>query len=76
MNSNTPTAASAGTINGKIICPPNNYDPDDWLNTNNGLQELLEAKQNADFVTTCSGGNRAVSEACLHIMEKFFEPFK
>tara|TARA_B100000686_G_C16425080_1_gene779182 strand:- start:235 stop:699 length:465 start_codon:yes stop_codon:yes gene_type:complete len=34
------------------------------------------AKQNADFVTTCPGGNRAVSEACLHIMEKFFEPFK
>ena len=36
----------------------------------------LIAKQNADFVTNCSGGNRAVSEACLHILDNFFEPFK
>ena len=33
------------------------------------------AKQNADYVTSCSGADRAVAEACLHIMEKFFEPF-
>lgn len=33
------------------------------------------AKQHADFVTERSGGDRAVAEACLHIMAKFFEPF-
>ena len=30
------------------------------------------AKQHADFVTQRSGGDRAVAEACLHVMEKFF----
>lgn len=29
----------------------------------------------ADYVTKRPGGDRAVAEACLHIMEKFFEPF-
>jgi 3-deoxy-D-manno-octulosonate 8-phosphate phosphatase (KDO 8-P phosphatase) len=33
------------------------------------------AKEHADFVTERSGGDRAVAEACLHIMEKFFTPF-
>jgi 3-deoxy-D-manno-octulosonate 8-phosphate phosphatase (KDO 8-P phosphatase) len=33
------------------------------------------AKQHANFVTERSGGDRAVAEASLHIMEKFFEPF-
>jgi 3-deoxy-D-manno-octulosonate 8-phosphate phosphatase (KDO 8-P phosphatase) len=33
------------------------------------------AKDHASFVTERSGGDRAVAEACLHIMEKFFEPF-
>lgn len=33
------------------------------------------AKQHADFVTERSGGDRAVAEACLHIMAKFFTPF-
>lgn len=33
------------------------------------------AKEHADFVTERSGGDRAVAEACLHIMEKFFIPF-
>jgi 3-deoxy-D-manno-octulosonate 8-phosphate phosphatase (KDO 8-P phosphatase) len=33
------------------------------------------AKQYANFVTERSGGDRAVAEACLHIMEKFFTPF-
>jgi len=32
-------------------------------------------KQKADFVTQSRGGDSAVAEACLHIMEKFFEPF-
>ena len=29
----------------------------------------------ADYVTIRSGGNRAVAEACLHILERFFEPY-
>lgn len=33
------------------------------------------AKQYANFITERSGGDRAVAEACLHIMEKFFIPF-
>lgn len=33
------------------------------------------AKQHANYVTERSGGDRAVAEACLHIMEKFFIPF-
>ena len=32
-------------------------------------------KEIADFVTNSKGGEGAVAEACLHIMEKFFEPF-
>ena len=37
------------SINAKIICPPKQYDPDDWLNTDNGKDELLNAKKNASF---------------------------
>lgn len=33
------------------------------------------AKQSANYVTERCGGDRAVAEACLHILEKFFEPF-
>jgi 3-deoxy-D-manno-octulosonate 8-phosphate phosphatase (KDO 8-P phosphatase) len=33
------------------------------------------AKENADYITERSGGDRAVAEACLHIMNKFFKPF-
>lgn len=33
------------------------------------------AKEKADFVTKAKGGEGAVAEACLHILEKFFEPF-
>jgi 3-deoxy-D-manno-octulosonate 8-phosphate phosphatase (KDO 8-P phosphatase) len=33
------------------------------------------AKDTADFVTNRNGGDRAVAEACLHILEKFFEPY-
>lgn len=31
--------------------------------------------QHADFVTSSEGGNSAVAEACIHILEKFFQPF-
>lgn len=33
------------------------------------------AKSSADYVTQRTGGDRAVAEACLHILAKFFEPF-
>ena len=32
-------------------------------------------KQHASYITERSGGDRAVAEACLHIMEKFFTPY-
>lgn len=32
-------------------------------------------KQKANFVTQAKGGEGAVAEACLHILEKFFEKF-
>lgn len=32
-------------------------------------------KQKANFITQTRGGEGAVAEACIHIMEKFFEPF-
>lgn len=31
------------------------------------------AKNSADYITARSGGDRAVAEACLHILEKFFD---
>ena len=34
------------------------------------------AKAHANYVTERSGGDRAVAEACLHIMEKFFSPYE
>ena len=33
------------------------------------------ARTKADYVTQRTGGNRAVAEACLHILAKFFEPY-
>jgi 3-deoxy-D-manno-octulosonate 8-phosphate phosphatase (KDO 8-P phosphatase) len=34
------------------------------------------AKEHANYVTERSGGDRAVAEACLHIMQKFFTPYE
>lgn len=45
---------------GYSICPANGF----YL-----------AKERANFVTKQPGGDRAVAEACLHIMEKFFKPY-
>jgi 3-deoxy-D-manno-octulosonate 8-phosphate phosphatase (KDO 8-P phosphatase) len=45
---------------GYAICPANGF----YL-----------ARERADFVTRAEGGNRAVAEACLHLLEKFFTPF-
>ncbi len=33
------------------------------------------AKAHAAFITERTGGDRAVAEACLHILEKFFTPY-
>lgn len=33
------------------------------------------AKAHANYVTKRSGGDRAVAEACLHILDKFFQPY-
>jgi 3-deoxy-D-manno-octulosonate 8-phosphate phosphatase (KDO 8-P phosphatase) len=33
-------------------------------------------RQSADFVTNAAGGNRAVAEACIHILNKFFNEFQ
>lgn len=35
----------------------------------------VNAKRNANFITQRSGGDRAVAEASLHILEKFFTPY-
>ena len=39
------------------------------------LDSDFNALKYCDFQTKRKGGNRAVAEACLHIMEKFFTPF-
>ncbi len=33
------------------------------------------ARQNAHYVARADGGDRAVADACVHLLEKFFEPF-
>ncbi len=35
---------------------------------------FFTTKEKAHFVTTSCGGDSAVAEACLHILEKFFTP--
>ncbi len=36
---------------------------------------FYKTKEVADYITHARGGEGAVAEACLHILEKFFEPF-
>ena len=33
------------------------------------------AKKHADYVTERKGGDRAVAEACIHILDKFFDSY-
>ena len=42
------------------------------ISTANG-DEL--AKKTANYITKRNGGDRAVAEACLHILKKFFKPY-
>ena len=39
------------------------------------LNSFYLTKEKAHFVTRQPGGDRAVAEACLHILEKFFKPY-
>jgi 3-deoxy-D-manno-octulosonate 8-phosphate phosphatase (KDO 8-P phosphatase) len=34
------------------------------------------AKAHAAYVTNRSGGDRAVAEACLHVLDRFFQPYQ
>jgi len=36
---------------------------------------FLHTRAKADYVTTHSGGDRAVAEACVHLLDRFFTPF-
>ena len=38
------------------------------------FSKLAFAQSAADYVTKRAGGERAVAEACIHIIDKFFEP--
>lgn len=67
------------------------FNPDETIYMGDGIYDALVfekvaysiapanafyiAKQKANFVTQTNGGEGAVAEACLHIMEKFFQPF-
>lgn len=33
------------------------------------------AKANANYITQRAGGDRSVAEACLHILDKFYQPY-
>lgn len=35
----------------------------------------INAKSHASYVTKRAGGDRAVAEACLHLLDNFFEPY-
>lgn len=68
----------------------NNYNPEETIYMGDGIFDAMvfegvayaiapanafyKTKEKADFVTYSRGGDSAVAEACLHIMEKFFEP--
>lgn len=68
-----------------------NYDPKDVIYMGDGIFDHYvfqhvgyaiapsngdsNAKKFADFVTTRAGGDRAVAEAALHILDTFFDPY-
>lgn len=69
----------------------NRFDPKETIYMGDGIFDPLvfkevgysiapnnsfyKTKELANFVTNAKGSEGAVAEACLHIMEKFFEPF-
>lgn len=68
----------------------NGFDPKETIYMGDGIFDVMVfdkvaysiapansfymTKANADFATESRGGDSAVAEACLHIMEKFFKP--
>ena len=68
-----------------------NYDPQEVIYMGDGIFDHyvmkavgysiapanadFNAKSHANLVTERAGGDRAVAEACLHIMEKFFDAY-
>lgn len=68
----------------------NNFEPEETIYMGDGIFDatvfngvaygiapanaFYTTKEKADFVTKSAGGDSAVAEACLHILEKFFEP--
>lgn len=76
----------------RIMWIKENYNPKDVIYMGDGIFDHYVMKEvgysiapsNADkickkvanFVTKRSGGDRAVAEACLHIMKKFFKEYK
>ena len=68
-----------------------NYNPKETIYMGDGIFDPLvfkevaysiapanafyKTKELADYVTNAKGGEGAVAEACLHILEKFFKPF-
>tara|TARA_Y100001968_G_C19432798_1_gene757992 strand:- start:1284 stop:1802 length:519 start_codon:yes stop_codon:yes gene_type:complete len=75
------------TIN-RITWIKERFEPSDTIYMGDGIFDYLvmrnvaysiapangdfNAKYNASYVTKRSGGDRAVAEACLHILDKFF----
>jgi 3-deoxy-D-manno-octulosonate 8-phosphate phosphatase (KDO 8-P phosphatase) len=73
--------------NNRINWIKDQYDPKDVIYMGDGIfdhyifdevgysiapaNSIASAKQHASFVTERSGGDRAVAEACLHIINKF-----
>lgn len=69
----------------------NGYEPEETIYMGDGIFDALvfhkvaygiapanalyTTKNYADFVTRSVGGDSAVAEACLHVLEKFFTPF-
>lgn len=67
------------------------YNPEDVIYMGDGIFDCIvmketgysiatvdsddNAKNSADYITKRSGAHRAVAEACLHILEKFFKPY-
>lgn len=67
-----------------------NFDPNETIYMGDGIFDIgvfdavaysiapanafYKTKEKADFVTQSRGGDSAVAEAVIHIMEKFFEP--
>ncbi len=80
----------ASTIN-RLDWIKQHYNPQEVIYMGDGIFDCLvmrevfysiatadsdsNAKKCADYITKRTGAHRAAAEACLHILEKFFEPY-